>query len=117
MPWRKNVDPIIKEYLDLQVKETNKFREAFSKSKQPANAQLWIAIANITKHFFNLELKIKYLEGTIKDLNERLLKTTEKKPEDVLKELEKEVKKTKKIVKKKTKKKVKGSLRKTLKRF
>ena len=118
MPWRKNVDPIIKEYLDLQVKESNKFREAFSKSKHPANAQLWIAIANLTKHIFNLELKLKYLEGTIRDVNERLLQLTEKKPEDVLKELEREVKKTKKVKKKTTKKKkAKGSLRKTLKRF
>lgn len=121
MAWRKNVDPIIKEYLDLQVKETTKFKGAYSKAKNKPNAQLWIAIANMTKHIFNLELKIKYLEGTIKDLNERLLQLTEKKPEDVLKELEKEVKKTKKarktIKKKATKKKTKGSLRKTLKRF
>src|SRR3989344_3432443 len=119
MPWRKNVDPIIKDYLDLQVKEAAKFRSAYSKAKNQANAQLWIAIANMTKHMFNLELKIKYLEGTIRDLNERLLKTTEKKPEDVLKELEKEVKENKipkKKVKKKTKK-VEGSLRKTLKKF
>jgi lipid II:glycine glycyltransferase (peptidoglycan interpeptide bridge formation enzyme) len=114
MPWRKNVDPIIKEYLDLQVKESNKFKNAFSKAKNPANAQMWIAIANLSKHIFNLELKLKYLEGTIKDLNERLLKSTEKKPEDVLKELEKEAKQFKK---KTANKKVKGSLRKTLKKF
>ena len=119
MPWRKNVDPIIKDYLDLQVKETVKFRDAYSQAKNKADAQLWIAVANMTKHLFNLELKIKYLEGAIRDLNERLLKTTEKKPEDVLKELEKEAKEnkiSKKTVKKKTKK-VKGSLRKTLKKF
>ncbi|MBS3134994.1 hypothetical protein J4406_01310 [Candidatus Woesearchaeota archaeon] len=115
MPWRKNVDPIIKEYLDLQVKESNKFRSAFSKAKNPANAQLWIAIANLSRHIFSLELKIKFLEGTIKDLNERLLKLTEKKPEDILKELENEAKKTK--VKKTADKKVKGSLKKTLKKF
>jgi len=123
MVWRKNVDPIIKEYLDLQVKETTKFKEAYSSAKNKPNAQLWIAIANLTKHIFNLELKIKYLEGAIRDLNERLLTSTEKKPEDVLKELEKETRKPKKkkvkkkTTKKKTKKKVKGSLRKTLKRF
>ena len=118
MPWRKNVDPIIKSYLDIQVKESNKFRNAFSGAKNPANAQLWIAIANMTKHTFNLELKIKYLEGTIRDLNERLMAITEKKPEDILKELEKEAKQTKKTVKKKPEvKKVKSSLKKTLKRF
>ena len=112
MAWIKNVDPIIKEHLDLQVKEAVKFRSAYLKSKNPANAQLWIAIANISKHMFNLELKIKYLEGTIKDLNDRFLKTTEKKPEELLKELEKEAKQTKKKVKK-----IKGSLKKTLKKF
>lgn len=114
MPWRKNVDPIIKEYLDLQVKESNKFKNAYSKAKNPANAQLWIAIANLSKHIFSLELKIKYLEGTMKDMNERLHTIAEKKPEDILKELEKEAK----IVKKSTKnKKASGSLRKALKKF
>ncbi len=112
MTWTKQVDPIIKDYLDIQVKEANKFKNAYLKSKNPANAQLWIAIANMTKHIFSLELKIKYLEGTIKDLNERLLKLSEKKPEDVLKELEKEAKQSKKQVSK-----IKGSLRKTLKKF
>jgi hypothetical protein len=119
MVWRKNVDPIIKEYLDLQIKETIKFKEAYSSAKNKPNAQLWIAIANLTKHIFNLELKIKYLEGAIRDVNEKLLTATEKKPEDVLKELEKEIKKPKKkqVKKKTTKGKVKGSLRKTLKKF
>lgn len=112
MEWRKNVDTIIKGYLDLQVKEASKFKNAYLKSKNPANAQLWIAIANLSKHMFSLELKIKYLEGTIKDLNERLNKLSEKKPEDVLNELEKEAKQSKKEVKK-----IKGSLRRTLKKF
>ncbi len=117
MVWRKNVDPIIKGYLDLQIKETTKFKEAYSKAKNKPNAQLWIAIANMTKHIFNLELKIKYLEGTIKDLNERFLLSTEKKQEDILKELKKEVKKTKNIKKTVKKEKRKGSLKKTLRRF
>ena len=114
MAWRKNVDPIIKDYLDLQIRETIKFKQAYEKAKNKPNAQLWIAIANMAKHMFNLELKIKYLEGTIKDLNEKFLELTEKKPEDVLRELEKEVKKkkvnriTKKnTIKKKAKKKTK----------
>lgn len=123
MTWRKNVDPIIKEYLDLQVKETIKFKKSYFSAKNKPNAQLWIAIANLTKHIFNLELKIKYLEGVIRDINERFLQSTERNPEDVLKELEKKIKRNKKVTKKKkaTKKKatkkVKGSLRKTLKRF
>jgi len=112
MSWIKQVDPIIKDYLSLQVKEANKFRNAYLKSNNPANAQLWIAIANMTKHIFSLELKIKYLEGAIKDLNERLLKISEKKPEDVLMELEKEAKQSKN-----QSHGVKGSLKKTLKKF
>jgi len=66
----------------------------------------------MTKHIFSLELKIKYLEGAIKDLNERLLKISEKKPEDVLMELEKEAKQSKN-----QSHGVKGSLKKTLKKF
>jgi len=112
MAWTKNVDPIIKEHLDLQVKEAAKFRNSYLKSKNPASAQIWIAIANISKHIFSLELKIKYLEGVVRDVNDRLLRATEKKPEEILKELEKEARETKKEVRK-----IKGSLRKTLKKF
>ena len=112
MAWTKSVDPIIKEHLDLQVKEAVKFRNSYLKSKNPANAQLWVAIANLSKHMFNLELKIKYLEGALKDINDKIIKSAEKKPEEVLNELEKEAKEAKKEVKK-----IKGSLRKTLKKF
>jgi len=40
MSWIKQVDPIIKDYLSLQVKEANKFRNAYLKSNNPANAQV-----------------------------------------------------------------------------
>ena len=68
MSWREKVDPIIKTYLELQIKDTAQFRESFSKAKDPSKAQLWIAIANLSKHIFSLEMKIKYLEKTLQEL-------------------------------------------------
>jgi len=103
MSWRNKVDPIIRNYLELQIKDTNQFKEAFSSSKEPSKAQLWIAIANLSKHIFSLEMKIKYLEKTLQEL---AIKFDQSKTEDFVKNLEKSIRKTKTTKKVKKKKKV-----------
>ena len=92
MSWRENVDSIIKSYLELQIKDTQQFKEAYSKSKEPSKAQLWIAIANLSKHIFSLEMKIKYLEKT---LQEMAIKFDRSKTEYFVKNLEKSISKPK----------------------
>jgi predicted ATP-dependent endonuclease of OLD family len=92
MSWRENVDPIIKSYLELQVKDTQQFKGAYSKAKEPSKAQLWIAIANLSKHIFSLEMKIKYLEKTLQEI---AMKFDQSKTEDFVKNLEESIKKSK----------------------
>ncbi|MCD4666686.1 hypothetical protein K8R47_02645 [archaeon] len=121
MAWRDLVDPIIKDHLEIQIKETMSNREAIEKSSNSQNAQLWIAVANLSKQFFNLNLRIKYIEKLMKELNDKMEgKVTleedidvigdDKNPKKIIKELEKELdanlKELKTLEKKKPKKKI-----------
>jgi len=72
--WRENVDPLIKEHLEAQIRETTKYQTTYMQSANPQNAQLWVAIANLSKQIFNINLKIKYMEKLIKDVLEKVEK-------------------------------------------
>jgi hypothetical protein len=65
--WRRKVDPMIREHLEAQIKESYKERKAFRGSKEPSRAQLWIAIAGLSKQIFDLNLKVKFLERALQD--------------------------------------------------
>lgn len=101
MDWKNNLDSIIKSHLDFQLKEVMKQKKAFMQSQNPSKAQLWCAVANLSKLISALNTKIKKLEKQIVLL--------EKKKSD-----KKVVKK--KSVKKVTKKKVKAISKKKRKR-
>lgn len=65
--WREKVDPIIKHHLEEEVRESVKCKDAYSEANIPSNAQLWCAIANLSKKIFDLNLKLVYLERALKD--------------------------------------------------
>jgi len=89
MSWRKNVDPLIKDHLELQIKESYREKKAYSKAKDKPNAQLWVAIANLSKQFFDLNLKVKFLEKALRDVNTKDRKKIDEDAEKVLKDMEK----------------------------
>jgi len=68
MDWRDEINPIIKSHLETQIKETTTHKKAYQKAKEPTKAQLWVAIANLSKQIFDLHLRIKVLEKGIQDL-------------------------------------------------
>ena len=84
MNWRKNVDPIIREHLESQIKESFRYKESYSQAKNKNNAQLWIAIANLSKQVFDLNLKVKFLEKTLREV---LGKKTKKETDDEVKKV------------------------------
>ena len=65
--WKEIIDPIVRDHLEAQLADSMKFSEAFRQSKNPSNAQLWCAIALLSKKNFELNLKVDFLERTIKD--------------------------------------------------
>ena len=69
MNWRDKVDKVLKDHLELQIKEVNKYQEAYGNAKNKGQAQLWVAISNLSREIFNLELKLKFIDSTLKDLN------------------------------------------------
>ena len=71
MGWRAKVDQQLRNHLEKQIAETGKHRVAYSESKDPGNAQLWVAVANISREIVDLSLKLKYLEGAIKDITQK----------------------------------------------
>lgn len=65
--WRKDVSPEIKEFLEALVENVHKHKPAYVKSKNPSSAQLWCALAHLSKQVFDLNLKLKILEKVLKD--------------------------------------------------
>ncbi len=65
--WRKKVDLGIKDHLEMQIREAAKNSSAYKHAKNQADAQLWCAVANLSKQMFDLNLKFNYLERALKD--------------------------------------------------
>lgn len=66
--WKDNLDPVLKGHLEVLIKESCQSKKAYSEATNPINAQLWVALANLSKQIFNMELKLNYLERTLQDL-------------------------------------------------
>lgn len=79
MDWKKYVDPLIRTHLEKQIIESAKHNRAYEQAQNPANAQLWIAISNISKELFEVNLKLKYLEGALKEIGKKAPKKKAKK--------------------------------------
>ena len=67
MDWKEKVDPTIRTHLDKQIAESIKDRRAYEEAMNPGIAQLWIAVANLSKEIFDLNLKFKYIESSLKE--------------------------------------------------
>ena len=90
MAWRDKVDPAIKNFLEMQIRESARYKPVYSLSENPSNAQLWIAVANLSKQNFDLNLKIKILENALKDfLSKERAKEQEKNKDKKTSKLEK----------------------------
>lgn len=116
MSWRNKVEPILRNYLEIQINESSKYKSAYSLSKNPSNAQLWIAIANLAKQNFDLNLKIKILENALKDVINRERAKEAEKNQKYLKtdksgvKIKKESIKNKRLIKKRKASKLEKSL-------
>jgi len=103
--WRDKVDPIIKNHLEAQVKQTLQHKDAYNQAKDKGKAQLWVAVSNLSKQIVSLEIKTKYLENVLKDIVTNIKELKEQKPIVIQEPITKPKKVTKKKTKKKSKKK------------
>ena len=77
MAWRNKLDPTLKGSFEDMVMRILDEREAYMAAKKPSIAQLWTAIAILTKQVSDLELRLKKLEKpqkTNKKLKQQLKK-------------------------------------------
>lgn len=65
--WRKDISPEIKAFLEALVEDAHKHKDVYMKSKNPSAAQIWCALASLSKQLFDLNLKLKLLEKVLKD--------------------------------------------------
>ena len=65
--WTKLPDKILLPHLEAQVKATLYQKGAIESSRNPAHAQLWVAIANLSQQIIELNRRIKYIEQVLKD--------------------------------------------------
>lgn len=68
--WRNKIDSSIRNHLEAQINESYKHRKIYSLAKNPAQAQIWCAIANLSRQIFDLNLKLNYLEKALRDISE-----------------------------------------------
>ncbi len=82
MDWKDNVSPLLKNHLERQIAESLKEKPAFDLAKHPGTAQLWVALAYMSKELFDLKLKIEHLE---KKIDQTFLKSSlsKKKPKQL----------------------------------
>lgn len=78
MTWRKKVNPKIKKHLETRINQTRENKEAIISASNPKEAQLWCAIASLSKELEEHKLRITQLERII---DEKLIKTKKSKKE------------------------------------
>lgn len=65
--WRQDVDSSLKDYLEALIEAVHNHKDSYKSAKNPPAAQLWCALAHLSKQVFDLNLKIKLLEKVLKD--------------------------------------------------
>lgn len=78
MKWMEKLDESTKEHLDIQIKETHFNEEALKTAENKQNAQLWVAIANLSKQMNEILLKINYIERALQEQHIHEMKITSK---------------------------------------
>jgi len=69
--WRERIDPILKRYLEGIIYETSKYKDSYKLASKPDNAQLWIAIATLSKQIDMLNVKLNYFENNLNEIVKR----------------------------------------------
>jgi len=76
--WQDKLDPTIKEHFDDLLKKVVKEKSAYSNANNPSKAQLWSALAVLTKEVSDLRLEVQRLQKSKKKPNNKLKKALRK---------------------------------------
>lgn len=70
---------MLQKHLGAIIKEASRDKKAILNSKDPKVAQLWVAIANLAQQNFDLNQRVKLLEGALRDSIGKKTKSRSKK--------------------------------------
>ncbi len=65
--WHEKVNPKLRSHLETQIAETRHARDAYLGANDPAIAQLWVAIAGLSRQCFELNVKISNIDTALRD--------------------------------------------------
>ena len=65
--WRKHVHPELREHLEREIRGTFAYKKGYDDADNKGNAQLWIAVANLSKMINKLEKKLGEIENSVKE--------------------------------------------------
>lgn len=69
MSWRKNLNKEIRPYVEKLIRESFLYNEEYKEAEDRGKAQLWIALALISKQLSEIESKLKLFEAVLKDIS------------------------------------------------
>src|SRR3989344_3205306 len=65
--WRKHIHPDLREHLEMQIRNTFTHKKGYESADNRGNAQLWVAIGNLSKQLSKIEKKLQEIEGMTKE--------------------------------------------------
>jgi hypothetical protein len=93
--WQESINPTLKLYVERVIKNSAENKNAIIKAKDKKTAQLWIALAQLSKELHESKARIKYLENILGDLLESKKKSVRSKKQKT--EIDKLIKTLKKF--------------------
>lgn len=80
MSWRKNLNKSIRPYVEKLIRTSFLYKKGYSKADDKGKAQLWVALALLSKQLSEIELKLKLFEGVLKEISpKKVIKLKESK--------------------------------------
>ena len=65
--WRKHIHPDLREHLEMQIRNTFTHKKGYESADNRGNAQLWVAIGNLSKQLSKIEKRLQEIEGVTKE--------------------------------------------------
>ncbi|MDO8628697.1 MAG: hypothetical protein Q7R56_03000 [Nanoarchaeota archaeon] len=124
MSWREKVHEKVKQHLETQISQTVQHKDAYERAEDPALAQLWVAVANLSRQMYELNVKIAMFDEALREgvmqreaaLQKLLAEKHAAKGSSVKKKVSQVKRKAKKVVAERVKRSVRATAAKTAKK-
>ena len=67
MDWKKNLDPVIKDYLNDLLKKVLEEKKAYSQARDVSKAQIWVALALLYREISLIKSEIEEIKSSLRE--------------------------------------------------